>query len=539
MTVTEKPRVRVRAGSSRQPTAATPEVETSHHAASLLAKDMASWTPWRISPDSALLPELDTIVARSDDLDRNNGIAAGAKRTLLDNVIGPKIACKPNPDRIALGGDAAGRTADWQADWSATVESKFSTFADTVWFDAGLRHTFHSASRLALGSIAKNGEALALPLWLTANQSKWFTSLQMVDPARLSNPNGRADTATLRGGIEIDPKTGAAVAYHIRKTHPGDISGGVFSAGAGEWERIPAYMQWGRYRVLHVFEQLDVGQSRGKPLITAVARQFKMLDHFMREKLRLAVLNAMIFATLETPLDQESIVNLMGGDGAATSTAMSSYQSSLNEWRVQMKGGAMIPTPPGTTMKPFIPPSTSGEIDPFTTVMLRYIAAGLNMPYELVFKDFSKSNYSSARAALLEAWRYFLSCRQMLSDHWWTPIFDLWFEEAVNRGEIPDCTPDDYYANQVAWTRCKWICAGRGWVDPVKEADASAIRMQNGLSTLEDECAEQGKDWRVVLEQQSREAKLRTSLGLLAPGATVAQTNYPSDQQDQQQRQAA
>jgi lambda family phage portal protein len=521
MTVIDKPRIRVPARTQRMSTNA--EIETSYHAASLTARDMSSWNPWRVSPDTALLSELDTIVARSDDLTRNNGIASGAERTLIDNVIGPRISCKPNPDRIAIK-----RDADWASAWSAKVESQFSTFADTVWFDAGLRHTFHSASRLVLRTLSSSGEALVLPLWLTHAGSKWNTALQLIDPARLSNPNGRMDSATMRGGIELDG-FGAAVAYNIRKTHPGDMFGGFFGLGGGEWERIPAYMPWGRSRVLHVFDQERIGQTRGKPLVTAVARQFKMLDHFMREKLRLAVLNAMIFATLETPLDQEAQVELFGGDKTKD------YQSQMAEWRVQMKGGAIVPTPPGTTLNSFIPPSTASDLDSFTTVMLRYIATGLNLPYELVFKDFSKSNYSSARAALLEAWRYFLACRQLLADSWWSPVFELWFEEAVNRGEIEDCTPDDFYSNRIAWTRCKWICAGRGWVDPVKEADAAGIRMDKQMSTLEDECAEQGKDWRVVLEQQARENALRTELGLPIPGATVAQQNYPTDAPQQTQ----
>lgn len=524
-TLPAKPRIRVPAG--RAMVAAIPEVETAHHAASLNAKDMASWQPFRLSPDSALLSELDTIVARSDDLARNNGISSGAERTLVDNVVGPRIACKPNPDRIALGKDA-----EWASEWSRTVESMWSTFADTNWFDAGLRYTFHSGTRLAFGSIISAGEALALPLWNVHPDSKWKTAIQFVDPARLSNPNNRMDTDRLRGGIEIG-QYGAPEAYHIRKTHPGDLLTGVFSLAAGEWERIPAYMPFGRQRVIHLFDPQRIGQTRGKPLITSVARQFKMLDHYMREELRLAVLNAMIFATLETPLDQETQVELLGGD------KLKDYQASLNEWRVQMKGGAMIPTPPGTKMNPFIPTRPANGLDSFATVMLRYIATGLNLPYELIFKDFSKTNYSSARAALLEAWRYFNACRQMLFDGWAAPVFQLWFEEAVNKGLIPDCTPDSFYSNQIAWTRAKWICAGRGWVDPTKEADAAAIRMQNGLSTLEDECAEQGKDWRDVLEQRAREDVLRNELGLPAPGKAVAQPSYPSDNTPQEQQAAA
>jgi lambda family phage portal protein len=475
---------------------AAPEVETAHHAASYLAKDMATWHSARLSPDAALLPELDTISGRIDDLVRNNGIAAGAERTFIDNVIGPRITCKPNPDRIALKKDAA-----WVDEWSREVEALFTSFTDTDWFDAGLRYNFHVSTRLQARMMAATGEALALPLWTRRNGSRWNTCIQLVDPARLSNPMGQMETANFRGGIELDPVTTAATAYHIRKTHPGDIYGYSLGSGVGEWERIPAYMPWGRRRVLHIYESERVGQTRGKAVITSVARQFKMFDHMNREQLRLAVLNSLIFAALETPLQPEQIEGIFG----QSDDPMGAYQSSLDDWRIQMKGGAMITLPPGTQMKPFTPNQQLTGLDTFATVMLRSIGTGLNMPYELVFRDFSKTNYSSARAALLEAWRYFSSVRQFIVDHWCAAIFDLWFEEAVQRGMIPDCTPDDYYANQIAWTRCKWIFSGRGWVDPLKEAKAATERLSNGVSTLADEAGEQGRDWREQIDQKARE----------------------------------
>lgn len=60
--------------------------DTSHKAASQTLREIASWLPGRGSADSDLLPELDTIVARSRDLTRNHGIAAGAMQTLSDNI---------------------------------------------------------------------------------------------------------------------------------------------------------------------------------------------------------------------------------------------------------------------------------------------------------------------------------------------------------------------------------------------------------------------------------------------------------------------
>ena len=126
-------------------------------------------------------------------------------------------------------------------------------------------------------------------------------------------------------------------------------------------------------------------------------------------------------------------------------------------------------------------------------------------------KDFSKTNYSSARAALMEAWRFFMGRRQWLSTYWARPVYELWLEEAINKDLID---APGFYDNKALWTRCKWIGPGRGWIDPVKEAQASKIRMEIGLSTLEDECAIQGLDWEEVLEQRAREQTRIQELGL-------------------------
>jgi lambda family phage portal protein len=486
-----------------------PETETSYHAASRRARDMASWAAWRVSPDAALLPEQDTIAARIEDLLRNNGIAAGARRTLVDNVIGPRITCKPNPDRTIIGRELS-------PEWQRQVQGQWESFADTTWFDAGGRHTFHSATRLAVRSLATDGEALALPLWVVGNgrgdSSRWNTRLQMVHPARLSNPSGEPDSPTLRGGIELN-EFGEAVAYNIRKTHPGDWRASGMEVAV--WERIPSAQTWGRVRVIHLYDQEDVGQTRGVSMMSAVLRQFKMLDKYTLEELRVAVLNSMIFAALETPLDTQAVSDLFGTPG--TENPMAAYYEQLQEWQVNMRGGAIIPMPPGTQFKPFVPTRPNSVLDSFSTVILRHIATGLGVSYELLAKDFSKTNYSSARAALLEDWRYFSGVRQLFIDHWIRPIYDLWFEEAVNRGRIPECTPADYYANQVAWTRAKWLFAPRGWVDPVKEAKGAQIRKDAGIATLEDLVGEQGMDWNDFMEQQAAENARADELGVPRP----------------------
>lgn len=83
--------------------------DTSHKAASQTLREIASWQPGRGSADSDLLPELDTIVARSRDLTRNHGIAAGAMQTLSDNIVGTGFRLSAKPDYKALGKSRNGK----------------------------------------------------------------------------------------------------------------------------------------------------------------------------------------------------------------------------------------------------------------------------------------------------------------------------------------------------------------------------------------------------------------------------------------------
>ncbi|MGZ5615630.1 MAG: phage portal protein [Methylobacter sp.] len=164
----------------------------------------------------------------------------------------------------------------------------------------------------------------------------------------------------------------------------------------------------------------------------------------------------------------------------------------------------MLNLPLGTKLSGYNPNRPNTAFDGFMESVMRHMAAGLNMPYELVLKDFSKTNYSSARAALLEAWRYFQTKRRWLQDHWLNPIYEAWLEEAINANRVK---APDYYDNRYAYNRCRWIFSGRGWVDPVKEIVAVEKRLALCISTQQDECADQGKDYQEVQDQRIREFK--------------------------------
>jgi lambda family phage portal protein len=166
------------------------------------------------------------------------------------------------------------------------------------------------------------------------------------------------------------------------------------------------------------------------------------------------------------------------------------------------------------------------------STVLKHMAAGLNMPYELLLKDFTQTNYSSARAALLEAWRYFQGRRRWLIEYWLMPIYEMWMEEAVAAGRVE---AEDFYTRRYAYLRSRWIFAGRGYVDPTKEAKGAQIRLDTGISTLEAECAEQGLDYEEVLDQRQRERQAMAERGLLvqAEASALAPAEAPAPPQEE------
>jgi lambda family phage portal protein len=496
-------------------------------AASWSHPDVRGWAPSQGSADSDLLPELATIVRRSRDLERNHGVAGGARQTVLDNVLGCGLWLAPTPDYTVLGKDRK-----WASAWRKPVKAKWRLWAETAYCDAGETLTLDGLATVMFNGAWLNGESLALPLWLPTPSYPAATRLQTIEADRLSNPQGRTDGPNLRGGVTIN-EYGAPQGYWIRNAHPGERF--IYAdAKALQWTLVPAYTSWGRRRVIHAYDPMRAGQRRGVPALAGVLHQFKVLGDYQRAELKSAVVNAMVALITESSIGQEGLVELL----SSNPDALSKYVEGLNSRgrsAINFSEGLVLPLILGEKVAGFTPARPSTAYEPFVTTVFRHIATGLNLPYELLMKDFSKTNYSSARAALLEAWRFFIGRRNWLAQRFYQAAYELWLEEMVNAGEIE---APDFYVNKAAYCRARWIGPGRGWVDPLKEAQAADLRMKIFVSSLEDECAEQGKDWEEVLEQVAEEEARLQELKLtraqvqqaITPQNEIANDGEGSDQ---------
>ncbi len=494
-----------------------------YDAADLGSRAFAGWNPPLGSADADLLDELDTIRGRSRALERNEAITASAHQTYRDNIVGHILRLSAQPDYRMLG-----RDKEWADEWGNNTERWFHAWADSTECDAAHTQTLLGLTHQALAGALMNGDALAVPVWQPRGDKLWSTRLQAVEADRLDTPPALAFRSDIRKGVEVD-EYGAPVAYYIRKTHPGDAN-----AGRDDFERIQTFTPWGRRRVIHLYDKKRSEQSRGASIVAAVMKDLRMGGNYAEAELKAAVVNALVAAFIESDLPQESVAALFSSPGEEDQY----HPDILSYWNAafsaanapRLEGGAVIPIPLGAKLASHNPGRPAAAFGVFMDKVLRRIAAGLHLPYELLLKDFSQTNYSSARAALLEAWRFFLGRRRWLSDMWLQPIYELWVEEAIASGRV---LAPGFYANKYAWLKCRWVFAGRGWVDPVKEATAAKLRLDAGLSTLELECAEQGLDWEDVLEQQAREQARRQALGLPMLGTAASGASAPPETDDE------
>lgn len=493
-----------------------------HEGASKFAYEMASWTPPSVSADKEINSDKPVLDSRSRDMVRNDGYASGATSMWQDSIVGGQFRLNAAPDYKMLG-----LTEEWADEFQSYVESKFSLWAESSrnYVDASRVLTFTGIVRLAIATYVYTGEILATAEWARKNMRPYQTMIQLVDPDRLSNPDGMADDKKIKRGIEKDT-FGAPTAYHIRKAHPSEW----FDAQRYEFRRVPAFTTWGRRQVIHIYEPLRIDQSRGVSAMVSVLKQMKMTKKYQDIVLQNAVINATYAATIESELPSEAVYEMMGAGTSNTDAFINNYLGQIQVYAGAAKNlqidGAKIPHLfPGTKLKMQNAASPGGVGSNFEESLLRHIAASLGLSYEQFSRDYTKTNYSSARASMAETWKHMNAKKAQVADRFASAIYMLWLEEEMARGEapLPPNAPNFWESmNSEAYGKCTWIGASRGQIDEKKETEAALMRIDGGLSTWEKECAQLGLDFREVFAQRSREQKMMKAMGLTFGAAAIA-----------------
>lgn len=487
---------------------------------------LALWAPPLMSADAEMLGEKGQIDARVRDLQRNDGYIHAGSMLHRDGIVGSMYLLNSQPDYDYLKLDEV-----WAGEYQMEVEAKFMLAATSAnnWFDAAGTNDLTALVRLAVGVYTSGGEVLASAEWLRDPTRPFRTAIQMIDTDRLSTPWEKQWANPLsgervRGGIRQN-RFGKPLGYYIRNGHQSDFDRFRDSMN---WTYVPARKPWGRAQVLHIKEQMRVDQSRAVAEMVSGIKATRIAHKYRDITLQQAVISAMYAASIESDLPPDAVFAQMGGGnnesaGEIVAGYATDYLAAINKYtsssrNMQIDGVKIPHFFPGTRLSVKQVGAPGGVGQEFEQSVLRYVSAILGVSYEELSRDYSKTNYSSARAAMAVQGRFMNSRKKIVADGLANFIFQLWLEEQFNSNAIeslPRNAPNFYEAlNKEAYSLASWIGAARGQIDELKETQASVLKIKYGLSTHEEELSKQGKDWRKVYTQLSREKKRRKDLDI-------------------------
>ena len=476
----------------------------------------SDWPARLQSANREIIPARGGVVARARDLVRNDPVAASALSRRKNAAIGDGWRLSSKPLARALG-----ITFTAARELGQQIEAEWEQYANGHSFmaDAERKLTLAGLLRVAAAQLGQDGEYLGVVEYAEEEPTRYRTRLRMVDTDRLSNPMGRIDSDFLAGGVEFNA-AGVPIRYYIRERHPSDLGVSANSFIWTPYERFSTPL--GRPQVLHGFDAERAGQTRGVSRFAASLKSFRALSRFTDATLQAATANALMLGFIKSSAGVEAVGESFSAEDLSKHEA--DREDFYRRNPVEVAGVNMPVFPLGDEVHFATASKDVTSFDSFVRAILRLIAASLGLTYEELAMDFSQTNYSSARAAFLIAWAETVAFMGVIRAQLVQPFYVAWLEEAFDSGFIvpPPGAPDFYDAIE-AYAKARWIGPGRGYVDPTKEILAAAARIEAGVSTLEDECADQGKDWEEVLEQAAFEKARKIELGLRPSDESLAQ----------------
>jgi capsid protein len=127
--------------------------------------------------------------------------------------------------------------------------------------------------------------------------------------------------------------------------------------------------------------------------------------------------------------------------------------------------------------------------------------------YESLSRDYSQSNYSSSRLALLDDRDTWRCLQSWFLINFRNVVHRNWLQQAVLARAIPNVSVAEYALNQEKFEHVKFKPRGWSWVDPTKEVAAYKEAEKAGYITKTQVIAQTGggQDFEDVIEERRQE----------------------------------
>ncbi len=366
---------------------------------------------WNASTSSVnqFWPNPINLQARAEDEERNNPIVRRAISSLCAATIG-----------------AGGIIPQLKG---KAIKAKWDTWSDTC--DAEGRLDLAQMQDQILRTVAVSGEVFVRFVYTREGLKLLILGPVFLDRARVDNETNQ--------GIKYDGLS--RVGYWIFERHPASLMTPIQSVF------VPAD------QVLHIFRPHAPGAQRGVTWLASVLLDIYELKQYLEAALVKAKVSALFAGFVRTQ------------DG---SNPLASAQTSVPT----LEPGTMGRLQPGEEVEFTTPPDVGPTFDPFVRTYLRRIAAGMNIPYEILTGDLSAVTFASGRLGLLE-WRRHIEAIQhnIMVAQFCKPVFERWQQLMIAFGEIKEpVTP-------------RWIGPTIAMLDERAETAATVSKIRAGLTS--------------------------------------------------------
>jgi lambda family phage portal protein len=458
---------------------------TRQYASARTSRLTAGWGMSNTSADMELASSLHMLRSRSRQLARDVGYAKRAKVLVVNNVIG---------SGIGLQAQVKNSRGELNRRVNSEIEEVFEYLGRSEFFHTGGRLSRVMFERQAMGQVFEAGEVFVREHNKAFGGSPVPYALELIEAERIADdmtlPPAALNGNQVRMGVEVDTFH-RPLAYYIRERHPMEARWGGTVA---RYERVPAD------QIIHLALIDRWPQTRGEPWLHAAARSLDNMDGYSEAEIVRARTQASSVGAIETPEE---------------SGAFSEEQDD-GTFVLETEPGIYKRLAPGEKLNALAPTSPNPQMDPFMRYMLREVASAISVSYASLSSDYSQSNYSSSRLALLDdrdLWKYL---QVWFIQEFRRRVHANFLRQATLSGAITSIPVVQYAVDPRKFEAVRFKPRGWTWIDPTKEVAAFKEAVKAGFTTVANVVANSngGDDMEDVLEGRRQELDLMEEAGL-------------------------
>jgi lambda family phage portal protein len=456
------------------------------------------------------------------DFMQNSGWIAGACDQMIVDTIGTELKLNARPDLSRLGYDDKERS-----EWCKLVEAEWRRWSwNPRECDLAGKATIPEMCDGLMRYYIGGGEGFGVISFFDERMRRAYgvqtgTKVNIVAPHRV--PHTTREFEGLESGI-----------FHDANGRPTHCRFKRREGGIDVDHDLAFVLPNGLAQVVHVLDRGDNPDSpRGISIMAPILKVIAQSDQLADATLATALLQTIFAAVIKSPEPSEeafqAIQTLGDTDGVKVEGVEQLVQDFVDVWGARFEalksGGINLADTarighlgPGEELDFKTASTPGGTYLPFDQNLKREMARRLGVTIESFSMDFTSASYSSVRMATATVHPLACRRRERIPAPFCQSVYESFLDEKIGTGAIPFKGGYRAFAanrDKVCWA--EWQGPAKPSADDYKSANAAKVRLETGVSSLADECAEYGRDWEETAAQRERELKTLTEMGLPNP----------------------